>query len=109
MAYEPTNWQAGDVVTSAKLNKLEQGVANGGVLVIHEDENDRLDKTWQEIYDADFAVIQTIENGEKSIHQIDIIGVENNSYYVRLDGSTQSQTFSASAPDDYPKAGGGSR
>ncbi len=36
MSYEPTNWKAGDVVTSAKLNKLEQGVANagGGVLVV---------------------------------------------------------------------------
>ncbi len=30
MSYEPTNWKAGDVVTSAKLNKLEQGVANAG-------------------------------------------------------------------------------
>lgn len=28
MAYEPTTWKSGDVVTSAKLNKLEQGVAN---------------------------------------------------------------------------------
>lgn len=30
MAYEPTVWQAGDTITSARLNKLEQGVANGG-------------------------------------------------------------------------------
>lgn len=30
MNYEPTNWKDGDLVTSAKLNKLEQGVANGG-------------------------------------------------------------------------------
>lgn len=30
MAYEPTNWKTGDVVTSAKLNKLEQAVAGGG-------------------------------------------------------------------------------
>lgn len=28
MAYNPTNWARGDVVTSAKLNKLEQGVAS---------------------------------------------------------------------------------
>lgn len=35
MAYEPTNWKTGDVVTSAKMNKLEQGVAAGsGVLVV---------------------------------------------------------------------------
>lgn len=30
MSYEPTNWQTGDVVTSQKLNKLEQGVADAG-------------------------------------------------------------------------------
>lgn len=30
MAYEPTQWKTGDVVTSAKLNKLEQGVAGAG-------------------------------------------------------------------------------
>lgn len=29
MSYEPTVWKDGDLVTSAKLNKLEQGVANG--------------------------------------------------------------------------------
>ena len=27
MAYEPTNWKTGDVVTSSKLNKLEMGLA----------------------------------------------------------------------------------
>lgn len=27
MSYEPTNWKTGDVVTSEKLNKLEEGVA----------------------------------------------------------------------------------
>lgn len=30
MAYEPTVWATGDVVTSQKLNKLEEGVANSG-------------------------------------------------------------------------------
>ena len=36
MAYEPTNWKAGDVVTSAKLNKMEQGIANTGSVMIVE-------------------------------------------------------------------------
>lgn len=36
MSYEPTNWQAGDTVTSAKLNKMEQGIANGGIRIVHE-------------------------------------------------------------------------
>ena len=58
MAYEPTNWKTGDVVTSAKLNKLEQGVAAGsGVLVVSKDTaTSALDKTWREIREADFAV-----------------------------------------------------
>lgn len=34
MSYTPTNWKSGDVVTSAKLNKLEQGIATGGVTVV---------------------------------------------------------------------------
>lgn len=37
MAYTPTEWQSGDIVTSAKLNKIEQGIADasggGGVLI----------------------------------------------------------------------------
>ena len=28
MAYSPTTWQDGDVITAAKMNKLEQGVQN---------------------------------------------------------------------------------
>lgn len=54
MSYTPTTWAAGDTVTAAKLNKLEQGVASsGGVLVVNIDEEyTTLDKTWQEIHDA---------------------------------------------------------
>ena len=52
MSYEPTNWQTGDIVTSTKLNKLEQGVANaggGGVLVCTQDGTGKLNHTWTEI------------------------------------------------------------
>lgn len=28
MSYNPTNWSDGDLVTSAKLNKIEQGITN---------------------------------------------------------------------------------
>lgn len=34
MAYTPTEWASGDVVTSQKLNKLEQGVAGAGFSVV---------------------------------------------------------------------------
>lgn len=30
MAYTPTEWQSGDIVTSAKLNKIENGIASAG-------------------------------------------------------------------------------
>ena len=58
MSYEPTNWKTGDVVTSAKLNKLEQGVAGaGGLFVVHASYNEQndadvLDHTAQELLDA---------------------------------------------------------
>lgn len=58
MAYDPTVWKSGDTITSAKLNKLENGLAEasgggtgGGVLVVN-DNNGTLDKTWKEISDA---------------------------------------------------------
>lgn len=45
MAYDPTVWKSGDTITSAKLNKLENGLAEasgggtgGGVLVVIADE-----------------------------------------------------------------------
>lgn len=46
MSYEPTQWKTGDIVTSAKLNRLENAVANVGILVIN-DQNGTLDKTYQ--------------------------------------------------------------
>lgn len=32
MAYNPTNWKTGDVVTSAKLNNIEAGVSTAQVI-----------------------------------------------------------------------------
>ena len=57
MSYEPTVWKDGDLVTSAKLNKIEQGVAaaggttTGGVMVVEttfiEDPNDYYNKYFE--------------------------------------------------------------
>ena len=59
MSYTPTNWKAGDTVTSAKLNKMEQGIANSdnGILVINESLEPNsdtlyLNKTYAEIISA---------------------------------------------------------
>ena len=34
MAYEKTTWQSGDIVTSEKLNNIENGVANANNFVV---------------------------------------------------------------------------
>ena len=58
MAYTPTVWQAGDTVTVAKLNKMEQGIAScGGVYLVNIGESETtgdpiLDKTAAEIWAA---------------------------------------------------------
>ena len=54
MAYTPTNWQDGDVITAEKMNKLEQGVAEGGggVLLVNVTETSSTftaDKTYDEV------------------------------------------------------------
>lgn len=127
MAYEPTNWKTGDVVTSAKLNKLEQGVAAGsGVLVVHStyDESTQtvtLDKTWQEIYDASHngsLVVSTYEgeHGE-TVFESYMTGIDNvRGYHVFFlscyyDAATsemkyERMSFIASGPDAYPATSG---
>lgn len=102
MSYEPTNWKAGDTVTSAKLNKLEQGVANNGVLVIHQDENGILDRTWQEIHDAACAICIFDENqnnwGARTRGLIGSTMYESNQYEIYIG----SDTWTTSTPDGYP-------
>lgn len=59
MAYEPTEWKSGDVVTSAKLNKIEGGIVGAEPVVVTATEYSvddstvlRLSATWKEIHDA---------------------------------------------------------
>ena len=59
MAYTPTEWQSGDIVTSEKLNKIENGIASAGseVFMVGGTYNEEtgyftMDKTWSEINEA---------------------------------------------------------
>ena len=59
MAYDPTIWKTGDIVSSEKLNKLENGVVNAGdgngffvVNVTQESGVYHADKTYEEIVAA---------------------------------------------------------
>lgn len=55
MAYVKTTWETGDVITAAKLNNIEDGIAAiKGVMpiTISGDETATLSATWQQINDA---------------------------------------------------------
>lgn len=56
MAYTPTTWNTGDTITASAMNKLENGVANaGGVMIVtssYQNGAQTMDKTVQEIHDA---------------------------------------------------------
>lgn len=108
MNYEPTQWKAGDTVTSAKLNKMEQGIANGGgIQIIHVDENDTLDKTWQEIHDGGLGVI-IIETLSGALVYEPIIQISNTNNFFAIVTITQgpegfsSNIYEAQSSNDYP-------
>lgn len=114
MSYEPTNWQAGDTVTSAKLNKIEQGIKNNILVanLIYDDyENGimHLDKTWQEIYDADFCIVNTTsQEGDIAVNFVIVKSPANervSEYTIAVfsPGSTdQPLLLNAATPNDYP-------
>lgn len=128
MTYEPTEWKTGDVVTSAKLNKLEQGVADasggGGVLVVGMTMDVSsgtpalvLDKTAGEIWGAGFAILRY--NGATVFEQDDIdrsaplmlaaCGQPDSifpgySFTFPISEASDDISFLAETADDYPTA-----
>lgn len=111
MSYEPTNWKAGDTVTSAKLNKLEQGVASagGGVLLVTASWNEQqlfqLDKTWQEIHDSPITFIRMDYGGDDTCTAI-VTETYASTFEVSAlqssDGELDTILFAASNADGYP-------
>ena len=109
MSYEKQNWKNGDVITESKLNHMEDGIAGGGVLVVNatmEGATITFDKTWQQIYDAPYAVgVIVTEQGDdilKMYVNITQTSVEQGVYkvYAVLDGSDS--IFIANSADGYP-------
>ena len=106
MSYEPTTWKAGDTVTSAKLNKMEQGIANENnmILLVHEIDG-TLDKTWTEIRDADISFIinkaseEEVTNGGSSTNLIISTSYFDGDFMVN---TINNQTYIASSIDGYP-------
>lgn len=123
MSYEPTQWKAGDTVTSAKLNKMEQGIASAGganILVAHylmpseEDSTSglraisntepetlpgTLDVTLGEILNADFIIVQISEEHGVTYLYVNNITSDAEGYTLHLSNGPD---FYAETEEDYP-------
>lgn len=112
MSYEKNTWNKGDVITANKLNHMEDGIADGGILVVNAiadelAETITLDKTWQQIYDAAFFVIVAGGFGDPPDQRLNAgsgRGYDGQiGYYV----DASDMTYITDSPDGYPVSDGG--
>lgn len=87
MGYTPTEWHAGDTITSAKLNKLENAVASKGEVLY-------VEKIWDQNYG-----IATIDMSAEELYQATLSSTVKLLYYS--DGEIESvETISSSYKGD---------
>ncbi len=109
MAYTKNTWADGDIVTSEKLNHMEDGIADAGGVMVINDTDGMLDKTWQEIYDALAqgklcAAIYNSGNLETGISVRIVTNVDINEGVYAVDASG---TYTTSSATGYPEIGSG--
>lgn len=107
MSYEKNTWAKGDVITANKLNHMEDGIADGGVLIvnaIHDEQTETttLDKTWQQIYDATYPMLiqtdPTNLDANKAFRYPEEVFVEDSVYKVAVGLII----YTTDSPDGYP-------
>lgn len=84
------------------------GSSGGGVLVVHQDENSVLDKTWQEINDAGLSVLFFNDGGRKYVAYCTSVGAKPPRWsvvyaYAESDGTVNTITYNADSADGYPE------
>lgn len=106
MSYEKQTWNTGDIITATKLNHIEDGIANVILIVnsIYDEDTEieALDKTWQEIADAIFAVVKQNDGGMFSYNPVAAIGVAQGKYFISIVDGIENVNFSCSAPNECP-------
>ena len=81
----------------ALIKALGNGGGSGGGVLVVTDTDGTLDKTWQEIHDAGFAVSVNNEDG-KTINYITFIGIDNG-YIIE---TMNEYNYIVSDASDYP-------
>ena len=108
MAYTPTTWATGDVITQEKLNNIEQGIVQAVLGVGWNDDGSGLNKTWQEIRDAAAGGSVVVLNGANPMNDNVTYGIlmsatsTNSVYRVQFLFGGSTSSFSCSSADDYP-------
>lgn len=113
MSYEKNTWNKGDVITANKLNHMEDGIADGGgVLVVNsvydeQADTTTLDKTWQQIHDADYCILKdSFANATTYYPVILVAKTPFNKYKVTAINLQEqpfaSMSFECDTADDYP-------
>jgi len=114
MAYTKTTWTNGDLITASKLNKMEQGIADGasgGVMVITETydpeaETSTLSATWQEIKDSMSSgvvpFVQYVEGDYVGLKQVETVNILDEQYILLLTGMEGGMQYEADTATDYP-------
>lgn len=114
MAYTPTVWETGDVITAEKLNKAENGIAAAFPFIVNqtvEGNIETLSKTWKEITDAlaagksVFLLDDQLDGDDPNITYVQCMGgyVSDGVYYVLfLNGDTEPKEYSIDSATGYP-------
>ena len=113
--YEKQTWATGDVITEEKLNHMEDGISNaGGVMVVNENDV-TLDKTWKEIYDAYISGMKVLAHfvpesedvGDGDLYysltEVGIVNGVQRPFLVSFSGTA----FYATTEDGYPSGDSG--
>lgn len=83
MAFEPKEWQCGNVLSAEDMNRLEEGVAAVTPLIVsagYDGAGYQLSRTWKQINDAFPDVYIVFDNGIKA--QVESVDPKTGNYYT---------------------------